>query len=365
MSNRAWRCSGHVQSDTMSKLQGQPFRLTGLASPNRLGFARFKKALNAYCAGKLLAANSALGMYFLKRLLFLIPLLLVISFLAFLLMHAAPGGPFDRERAPASPEIERAIQAKYHLDEPVLKQYGRYLGGLVQGDLGPSLKYRNHNVADIIRQALPVSFTLGSLAFGLAIGLGIPWGVWMAVRRGRWGDYFWGLLALLFVCVPALVLGPLFVLIFAVHWQLFPVALWESARHAVLPTLTLGLFFAARVARLMRESMTTTLQAEFIMAARAKGVSESAILLKHALRLAVLPVVSYSGPMLADLLTGSFVVENVFQIPGLGGFFINSSFNKDLTMLMGLVLLYAALLVVLNLLVDLLYQVLDRRVKYE
>jgi len=303
-------------------------------------------------------------MYFLKRLLFLIPLLLVISFLAFMLMREAPGGPFDRERATA-PEIKRSLEAKYHLDEPRLKQYARYLGGVIQGDFGPSLKYRNHTVTDIIAQALPISFGLGGLAFSLAIGLGIPWGVGMAVQRGRWGDYALGLLALLMVCIPALVLGPLLILAFAVHWKLFPVALWESARHAILPMLTLGLFFAGRVARLMRESMTTTLQAEFITAARAKGVSESALLLKHALRLAVLPVVSYSGPMLADLLTGSFVVETIFQIPGLGGFFINSSFNYDYPMLMGLVLLYATLLVVLNLLADLLYQLLDRRVKYE
>lgn len=304
-------------------------------------------------------------MYFIKRLLFLVPLLLIISFLAFLLMHAAPGGPFDRDRAPASPEIERNLRAKYHLDEPLLKQYGRYLNGLLHGDFGPSLKYRNHTVTDIIAQALPVSAALGLLSFCFAIGLGVPWGVFMAVKRGQWSDYFWGFLAVLLVCVPGLVFGPLLVLAFAVHWQWFPVALWETAKHAVLPMLTLGLFFAGRVARLMRESMTTTLQAEFITAARAKGLSKSAILIKHALRLAILPVVSYSGPMLADLLTGSFVVESIFQIPGLGGFFINSSFNADYPMLMGLVLLYATLLLVLNLLVDLLYVVLDRRVKYE
>ena len=304
-------------------------------------------------------------MYFIKRLASLAPLLLVISFLAFMLMHAAPGGPFDRERVPASPEIERSLQAKYHLDEPPLKQYARYLGGLLQGDFGPSLKYRNHTVGDIILQAAPVSATLGALAFCLAIGLGIPWGILMAIRRGQWVDYACGLAALLTVCIPGLVLGPLLILAFAVHWQWFPVALWESMRHAVLPMLTLGLFFAGRVARLMRESMTEVLQAEFIVAARAKGLSESALLLRHALRLALLPVVSYAGPMLADLLTGSFVVEGIFQIPGLGGFFVNSSFNYDYPMLMGLVLLYATLLVLLNLLVDLLYQVLDRRVKYE
>ena len=147
-------------------------------------------------------------MYFLKRLAFLVPLMLVISFLAFLLIKAAPGGPFDSARVPASPEIERALRAKYHLDEPLLKQYARYLGDLVRGDLGISTKYRNHTVNDIILQALPISLTLGGLAFCFALGLGIPWGVFMAVRRGQWADYFWGLLSLLAACIPALVIGP-------------------------------------------------------------------------------------------------------------------------------------------------------------
>lgn len=304
-------------------------------------------------------------MFFLKRLLLLIPLLLVISFLAFIMMRLAPGGPFDSDRAPASPEIERAIRAKYRLDEPLLKQYAHYLGDLTKGDLGLSTKYRNHTVNDIIGSALPVSMTLGGLAFFFALVLGIPWGVVMAVQRGQWGDYFWGLLSLLAACIPALVIGPILVLSLAVKAGWFPVALWESPLHVVLPTLTLGLLFAGKVARLVRESMTTTLQSEFITAARAKGLSESEILIKHALRLALLPVVSFSAPMLADLLTGSFVVETIFQIPGLGVFFVNSSLNRDYPLLMGLVLLYAGMLLFLNLLADLLLAKLDPRVKYE
>ncbi len=304
-------------------------------------------------------------MFFAKRLFFLVPLLLVISFLAFTMMRLAPGGPFDSERAPASPEIERAIRAKYHLDETLLRQYARYLGDLARGDMGLSTKYRNHTVNDIIASALPVSMTLGGLAFLFALGVGIPWGVLMAVQRGRWGDYFWGLLSLLAACVPALVLGPLLVLTLAIKAGWFPVALWESPLHVILPTLTLGLLFAGKVARLVRESMTTTLQSEFITAARAKGLSESQILLKHALRLALLPVVSFAAPMLADLLTGSFVVETIFQIPGLGVFFVNSSLNRDYPLLMGLVLLYAAMLLALNLLADVLLAKLDPRVKYE
>ena len=304
-------------------------------------------------------------MHLIRRLLFLPLLLIVISFLAFLLVRLAPGGPFDRDRAPASPEIKRHLEAKYHLDEPLWQQYGRYLADLAHGDFGPSLKYRNHTVNDIIQQGLPVSMTLGALAFGFALGVGLPLGFLTAVRRREWADHAGSLLALLAVCVPGFIIGPLLVMGLAVHWRVFPVALWSSPGHAVLPTVALGLYFAGRIARLMREGMNHTLNEAFITTARAKGLSDTAVLLKHAFRLAVLPVVSYSGPMLADLLTGSFVVENLFQIPGIGVFMVNSSLNRDYTMVVGLVLLYAALLLVLNLLVDQAYGFLDPRVKDE
>jgi oligopeptide transport system permease protein len=301
----------------------------------------------------------------LKRILLLPPLLLLISFLAFVLVRMAPGGPFDRERKPASPEIERNLRAKYHLDEPIWKQYVRYLGGLAQGDFGPSLKYRNHTVTDIIAQGLPVSLILGLLAFGFAHGVGIPLGFYTAARRGRWGDWAGSFLAILAVCVPGFVVGPLLVMVFAIRWQVLPPALWESPLHAVLPTIALGLYFSGRVARLMREGMLTTLHEGFITTARAKGLSEPAILLKHAFRLAVLPVVSYAGPLLADLLTGSFVIENIFRIPGIGVFMVNGSLNRDYTLVVGLVILYAALLLVFNLAVDFSYRWLDPRVRHE
>lgn len=303
-------------------------------------------------------------MYFWKRLLGLLPLLLLISFLAFVLVHMAPGGPFDKERVPASPEIERSLQAKYHLDEPVPKQYLRYLAGLLQGDFGPSLKYRNHTVNDIIGQALPVSLALGSLAFLFALAVGIPVGFFSAIRRGRFIDHAGNFFSLVAIAVPGFVVGPLLIMVFAIRFRWFPVGLWESPRHAVLPTITLGIYFAGRIARLMREGMLTVLQSEYITTARAKGLSESAVLVKHALRLAVLPVVSYAGPLLADLLTGSFVVENIFQIPGIGVFLVNSSLNRDYPMVVGLVLLYAVLLLLLNLAVDMAYVLLDRRVQF-
>jgi oligopeptide transport system permease protein len=304
-------------------------------------------------------------MYFLKRMLFMAPLLLLISFLAFVMVRLVPGGPFDRERAPASPEVERNVRAKYHLDEPVLRQYLRYLGGICHGDFGPSLKFRDRSVADIIAEGLPVSLSIGALAFCFALGTGIPLGFFTAARKGSWGEYTGSFLALLSICVPGLVIGPVLIMLFAIHWRWFPVALWGTPWHAVLPTLTLGLYFTGRVARLMHEGMLSTLHAEFIITARSKGLSETAVLLKHAFRIAVLPVVSYSGPMLADLLTGSFIVENLFQLPGIGMFMVNSSLDRDYTMVAGLVLLYAAMLLVLNLGADFLFSVLDPRVRYE
>jgi oligopeptide transport system permease protein len=304
-------------------------------------------------------------MYFLRRFAMLGPLLLVISFLAFMLVRVAPGGPFDRERKPASPEIERQLAAKYHLDQPKWKQYLHFLGDLARGDFGPSLKYRNHTVNDIIAQALPVSLLLGMMAFGFAMGVGIPVGYLTAVRRGHWEDYAGSFFAILMVCIPGFVVAPLLIMLFAIKWRLLPVALWASPWHAILPITALGLYFAGRIARLMREGMLNTMQSEFITAARAKGLGENALLLKHAFRLAVLPVVSYSGPLLADLLTGSFVVETIFQIPGIGVFFVNSMANRDYTLTIGLVTLYAILLIVLNVVVDFAYTLLDPRVKYE
>ena len=304
-------------------------------------------------------------MYFVRRILFAIPLLLIISALAFALVHLAPGGPFDSERKPASPEIERNLQAKYHLDEPIWKQYGRYLGDLLHGDFGVSLKYRNHNVNDLIAQGLPVSMTLGGLAFAFSLGVGLPLGFITAARRGRWPDQVGSFFAVLAVCVPSFVVAPALILIFAMKLKWFPVALWESPWHMVLPAVALGSYFIGKVARILREGMLTAAQSEFVTAARAKGLGETALLFKHAFRIALLPVVSYSGPMLADLLTGSFIVENIFQIPGIGVFLVNSSLNRDYTVVVGLSLLYALLLIALNLAVDFAYTWLDPRVKYE
>ncbi|MBK9137702.1 MAG: ABC transporter permease [Verrucomicrobia bacterium] len=302
--------------------------------------------------------------YVLRRLAFMVPILIGISFAAFALIRLAPGGPFDRERQ-VPPEIERQLNARYHLDQPLWRQYWIYLGGLVRGDLGPSMRYRNHAVNDIIAAGLPVSLTIGGLAFCFALGTGVPLGFYAAIRKGQLTDQLGSLVAITAICVPTFVAGPILVMVFGVKLRWFPVALWDSAWHTVLPVLTLGIYFAGRVARLMREGMLNTLHAGFIVTARAKGLSENAVFWRHGFRLGVLPVLSYSGPLLADLLTGSFVVENLFQIPGIGVFMVNSSLNRDYPMVVGLVLLYAVLLLVLNLAVDLLYAVLDPRVRHE
>lgn len=300
--------------------------------------------------------------YILQRILLLPPLIVVISLMAFLLVRLAPGSPFQKERS-LSPQVEEALNEKYGLNKPLLVQYLNFMSGVVQGDFGPSLKYRSHTVNDIIRQGLPVSLTLGLLAFALAQGIGIPVGFLTAVRKGGAADYWGSFAALLAVCIPAFVVGPLLMMIFAIHLRWFPTGLWGTPWHAVLPTVSLGLYFAGKVSRLMREGMLEALTMPCMVTARAKGLRERDILLKHAFRMAVLPVVSYSGPLLADLLVGSFVVESIFQIPGIGVFLVNSSLNRDYTMVVGLVILYASMLLVLNLLVDLSYHWLDPRVK--
>jgi oligopeptide transport system permease protein len=299
-----------------------------------------------------------------RRVLLIPPLVLAVATLCFFLLRSAPGGPFDRERAPASPEVEAALRARYHLDEPLFRQYLRHVGALLRGDLGPSLKYRNHSVNDILARTLPVSVVLGALAFGVALGLGVPAG-FAAAARGGWADRAATALATAGICVPVFVLAPLLVLVFGVRLGWLPVALWGGWRHTVLPVAALGLFFAARVSRLTREGMLGAMDAPYVRAAASRGLRRGRVLLRHALPAALLPVAAYSGPMLADLLTGSFIVENVFQIPGTGVFFVNSFFNRDYTLMTGMAVSYAALLQVLNLVADLLLRRLDPRIRDE
>ncbi len=300
--------------------------------------------------------------YLTRRLLSLVPLFLAIIVVSFFFMRLAPGGPFDMERA-LDPTVKAQIQARYGLDRPLPEQLWLYGKGLVRGDLGPSFRYPGWSVREIISQALPVSLTLGLCALLIALFTGIPLGVLAAVHRNRWPDHFATGFALLGICIPNFVLGPLLVLLFVFQLGWLPVGGFGTPSQLVLPAITLGAIRGAYIARLTRVGMIEVLSRDFIRTARAKGLTEPVVMTKHALRVAILPVLSYLGPATASILVGSVVVEKIFSIPGLGTFFVNSALNRDYTLAMGTVLLYSTLLIGLNLLVDLLYSVLDPRVE--
>ncbi len=279
----------------------------------------------------------------------------------FFLIRLSPGGPFDGERK-LPPAIEKQLLAKYQLDGPLWQQYTAYLGDLLRGDLRLSTKYRNRSVNEILAQTLPVTFTLGAVAFVIATVAGVALGAFAAQRPGTPGDVGAMLLALLAISLPSFVIGPLAVLVFSLWLGWLPVGGWGGLSHLILPSLVLAAPYVAYIARLMRGSLLETLNQDFIRTARAKGIGETTILYRHALRVAILPVVSFLGPLAANLLTGSIVVETIFHIPGAGGFFVNSILNRDGFLLGGVVIVYCVLLVVLNLVVDLAYSLLDRRI---
>ncbi len=303
--------------------------------------------------------------YALGRLLGIVPTLLVIVTAAFFVMRLAPGGPFDEEQA-IPPEIEANLQAAYGLDQPVFVQYGRYLQALAHGDLGPSFKYKDYRVSELIARGLPVTLTIGSLALLLALALGVPLGMSAALRHDRALDHAVMTLALAGIAVPGFVLAPVLALFFGVKLSWLPVAGWEpgSVRHLILPVITLALPFVAYIARLTRASLLEVLQAPYLRAARAKGLARSALLRRHALKPMLLPVVSFLGPAAAALLTGSLVVEQVFGLPGVGRYFVQGAVNRDYTLVMGMVIFYAALILLLNLAVDLVYGWLDPRIRH-
>ena len=299
------------------------------------------------------------------RLLGIVPTLLVIVTAAFFVMRLAPGGPFDEEQA-MPPEIAANLEAAYGLDQPMLVQYGRYVAGLVHGDLGPSFKYKDYRVAELIGRGLPVTVTLGVLALILVVVAGVPLGIAAALKHDGPVDHAVMGTALVGIAVPSFVLAPVLALLFGVHLGWLPVAGWEagSVRHLVLPVVTLALPFVAYVARLTRGSLLEVLQAPYIRTARAKGLARGALLRRHALKPTLLPVVSYLGPAAAALLTGSLVVEQVFGLPGVGRHFVQGAINRDYTLVMGMVIVYATLLLLLNLVVDLLYGWLDPRIRH-
>lgn len=300
--------------------------------------------------------------FLLRRLLATLPLLLGIVVASFLFMRLAPGGPFDSERA-LPPQVRANLEARYGLDQPLHVQLGRYVAGLAQGDLGPSFKYDGWSVREIIAQALPVSLTLGAVALAFSLLVGIPLGTLAALRRNRWPDHAAMAVALVGICVPNFVLGPLLILLFVFGLGWLPVGGYGSFEQLLLPGITLGAVRAAYIARLMRAGMLEVVEQDFVRTARAKGLPERIVVAKHAFRLGVAPVVSYLGPAVASILVGSVVVEKIFSVPGLGSFFVNSALNRDYTLAMGTVLLYSTLLIALNLLVDLVHAWLDPRVE--
>ena len=302
--------------------------------------------------------------YTLRRLLGAIPTLFLVIVLAFLLVHSAPGGPFDDERAlPA--EIEANIAAAYHLDEPLPVQFLRYVGGVVQGDFGPSYSYRDYTVGELIGRSFPVSMQLGIFAIVLAVVTGVGLGIVAALHRNSPLDRVVTGIAMTGLSIPVFVIAPVLVLLLAVKLQWLP-ASWtgsESGSRLLLPVFSLALPQIAYVTRLTRASLIEVLSSDFVRTARAQGLGTAAIVRYHALKPAMLPVLSYMGPAVAAVLTGSVVVEEIFGIPGLGQLFVRGSLNRDYTLVLGVVIFYATLIVLLNLLVDLLYGAIDPRIR--
>jgi oligopeptide transport system permease protein len=301
-----------------------------------------------------------------RRLVLAIPTLFAIIAAAFVLMHLAPGGPFDKERQ-MPPEIERRLVAEYGLDRPIHVQLFNYIGGLARGDLGPSMVYKDKNVIDIIAEGAPTSALLGVSAMVLALLVGGGLGVMAALRQNKTQDYAVMALAVAGVCLPPLVVGPLLQLGLGVQLQWMPTAGLHrdeyGLRYLVLPVLTLSLPLIAIISRLMRASMIEAMRSNAIRTARAKGLPELQVVLRHALPIALLPIVSYAGPALAGVMAGSFVVESVYQLPGVGKQFVLAAQQRDYTLVMGVVLVYSVLILVLNLAADMLYRVLDPRAR--
>ncbi len=299
-----------------------------------------------------------------SRMLQAIPTLWVIATLTFFMTRYAPGGPFDSEKA-IPEEIKVKLESHFGLDQPLFYQYLRYLKNLLQGDLGPSFKYPEWEVSELISTAFPVSLTLGSLSLLIALLIGIPAGMIAALRKNSWIDYLPMSLSMIGICLPTFVLGPILIYTLSTQLRIFPPLGWYGLSDWVLPSLTLGLFYAAYIARLTRAGMLETLQLDYIRTARAKGASSWRILFKHAARGGLLPVLTFLGPAFAGLISGSFVIESIFFIPGLGKFFVTAAFNRDYTMVLGTVLFYASLIILLNLTVDLLQAWLDPRARQE
>ena len=297
-----------------------------------------------------------------RRLLQALPTLWLVATATFVLLRLAPGGPFDDEK-PVTPEIKAQIEAHYGLDKPLHIQYFQFIGNILRGDLGPSYKYAGWDVQEIIAQSFPVSLELGLWALLLALIIGIPIGSIAALRHKNSTENILMGIATVGICLPSFVIAPILILVFSLQLGWFNPIGWVSASHRVLPVLSLSLLYVAYIARLSRGGMLDVLQQDYIRTARAKGITSWLIIVRHALRTALLPVLSYIGPTAAGLISGSFVVETIFFIPGLGPFFVNAALNRDYTMVMGTVLFYAVLIILFNLIVDLIQMWMQPRTR--
>ena len=309
-----------------------------------------------------------MGQFVFKRFLSIIPTMFIIITIGFFIIRLAPGGPFAREKAVPQAILEN-LMAKYHMDEPLIKQYLRFMGGVLQGDLGPSFTNKDFTVNELIAFSLPNSIILGLASLVLSLIFGITAGIISALKQNKLADYTVMSLAVTGISIPTFVIGPVLMLIFAVTLNWLPTSGWIDGRHGIktmiMPVITLALPQFAYIARLMRASMLETLRSDFVRTALAKGLSMPVIIFKHVLKGACLPVVSYLGPAMALVITGSVVVEKIFAIPGLGMHFVRSAINRDYTMIMGTVIVYSLILVILNFIVDIIYGFLDPRISYK
>jgi oligopeptide transport system permease protein len=300
-----------------------------------------------------------------SRLLQAIPVLFIVATVTFFMIRLAPGGPFDAERA-VPPEVLKHLNERYHLDDPLWKQYVDYMGNLLQGDFGPSFKYPTHTVNDLISAGFPATLELSLYAILFALLIGLPAGIIAALKRNTWQDYVPMSTAMIGICMPTFVLGPILLLIFGIWLGWLPVAGWgQISGDKILPSITLGAVYAAYIARICRGGMLEVLSQDYIRTARAKGLSSARIIFVHALRGGISPVVSFLGPAIAGLLAGSFVVESIFQIPGLGRFYVMAAFNRDYTMILGLTIFFAFLIILFNLIADILLVWLNPKIRQE
>lgn len=301
--------------------------------------------------------------FFIRRLLWAIPVIVVVSLLTFALMHAIPGGPFDAEKALPQAIMDN-LNAKYHLDDPLWKQYIDYMWGFIRFDLGPSIAYRSRTVNDILADQWPVTALLGGVSFIIAVVGGIALGTISAFRQNTIIDHSSMFISMLGLSIPNMALGPLLLWIFALNLRWFPAATWGTPAHVVLPAITLGTAFMAQFARITRASILQVIREEYIQTARAKGVRESLVLLKHCLRNALIPVATVAGPSFAAIMTGSMIVERIFAIPGIGKYYVTSVGNRDYPVVMAMTLIFAISVIIMNLVVDVSYGFLDPRIRY-